>query len=60
MDTTHMLIGALFIIMLVGLSLNNSRYKEQIEKMQKQIDELCKATGHRELISTQVSDDEKK
>lgn len=60
MDTTYILIGALFIIMVVGLLLNNSKYKEQIEKMQKQIDELCKATGHRELISTQVSDDEKK
>ena len=55
-----MLIGALFIIMVIGLLLNNSKYKEQIKKMQKQIDELCKATEHRELISTQVSDDEKK
>lgn len=62
MDRTYFFIGALFVIMLMGILmglLNDSRYKEHIKKMQNQIDELCKVTGHSELISTYLSDEEK-
>lgn len=59
MDITYVLIGALFFIMIIGL-LDDSRHKEQIKRMQNQIDELCKVTGHGELVSSYLSDEEKK
>lgn len=59
MDTTYILIGALFLIMIVGLLLNNSKHKEQIEKMQNQIDELCKLTGNQQIASYFISDEDK-
>lgn len=59
MDTTYILIGALFFIMIVGLLLNNSKHKEQIEKMQNQIDELCKLTGNQQIASYFISDEDK-
>ena len=58
MDTAYILIGALFLDFVVGV-LNSSRDKEQINKMQTQINELCRATGHEELVSTYISDEEK-
>ncbi|MGT2745011.1 hypothetical protein ACVRW4_06685 [Streptococcus phocae subsp. phocae] len=41
MDTTYPLIGMLFAIFLIG-TLNDAKQKEQIKKMQNQIDDLCK------------------
>lgn len=58
MDTAYILIGSLFLDFVVGV-LNSSRDKEQINKMQTQINELCRAIGHEELVSTYISDEEK-
>lgn len=58
MDTAYILIGALSLDFVVGV-LNFSRDKEQINKMQTQINELCRAIGHEELVSTYISEEEK-
>ena len=58
MDTAYILIGSLFLDFVVGV-LNSSRDKEQINKMQTQINELCRAIGHEESVSTYISDEEK-
>ncbi|HFR5303480.1 hypothetical protein MCPGFBBE_00698 [Streptococcus equi subsp. zooepidemicus] len=58
MDITYILIGALFVIFVIG-SLNSSKDKEQIKKMQTQINELCRIMGHDELVSTYISDEDK-
>lgn len=58
MDTTYILIGALFLIFVIG-ALNYSKDKEQIKRMQAQINELCKVVGHDELVSTYISDKDK-
>lgn len=54
MDTTYILIGALFLIFVIG-ALNYSKDKEQIKRMQSQINELCRVMGHDELVSTYIS-----
>ena len=56
MDTAYILIGSLFLDFVVGV-LNSSRDKEQINKMQTQINELCRAIGNEELVSTYISDE---
>lgn len=48
-----------FILDFVVGVLNSSGDKEQINKMQTQINELCRAIGHEELVSTYISDEEK-
>lgn len=58
MDTTYILIAALFVIFVIGV-LNSSKDKEKINKMQGQINELCRVLGHDELVSTYISDEEK-
>ncbi|MBC2577901.1 50S ribosomal protein L7/L12 [Peptostreptococcus russellii] len=58
MDTTYILIGALFLIFVIG-ALNYSKDKEQIKRMQAQINELCRVMGHDELVSTYISDKDK-
>lgn len=58
MDTTYILIGALFLIFVIG-ALNYSKDKEQIKRMQAQINELCRVVGHDELVSTYISDKDK-
>ncbi|AIA68782.1 hypothetical protein [Streptococcus equi] len=58
MDITYILIGALFVIFVIG-ALNSSKDKEQIKKMQTQINELCRIIGHDELVSTYISDEDK-
>nr|WP_307760277.1 hypothetical protein [uncultured Peptostreptococcus sp.] len=58
MDTTYILIGALFLIFAIG-ALNYSKDKEQIKRMQAQINELCRVMGHDELVSTYISDKDK-
>lgn len=58
MDTTYILIGALFLIFVIG-ALNYSKDKEQIKRMQSQINELCRVMGHDELVSTYISDKDK-
>lgn len=58
MDTTYILIGALFLIFVIG-ALNYSKDKEQIKRIQAQINELCRVMGHDELVSTYISDKDK-
>lgn len=58
MDYTHFLTGALFVIFLFGL-FNNSKQNKQIKNMQKQINELCRLTGHKELVSVYLTDEER-
>lgn len=58
MDKTYILIGALFLIFVIG-ALNYSKDKEQIKRMQAQINELCRVMGHDELVSTYISDKDK-
>lgn len=39
---------------------NNSKQNKQIKNMQKQINELCRLTGHKELVSIYLTDSERK
>ncbi|KHD44717.1 hypothetical protein ACVRZD_07450 [Streptococcus hongkongensis] len=58
MDYSWLLILGLFIILVSGL-LTNSRKDEKIKKLQNQLDELCRLTGHEELVSLRLSDKER-
>lgn len=50
---------AVLIVRFIFEGLNSPEDKKQIKKMQKQIDDLCRLTGHNDLISTVLSEEEK-
>ena len=56
MDSGILIIIALFLITEI---LNNLKHKEQIKKLQKQINELCKVTGNEKLMTANLTEEEK-
>ena len=56
MDSGILIIIALFLITEI---LNNLKHKEQIKKLQKQINELCKVTGNENLMTANLTEEEK-
>lgn len=49
MTYSWLLILCLFIILVSGL-FTNSRKDDKIKKMQRQLDDFCRLTGHEELV----------
>ncbi|MGT2933536.1 50S ribosomal protein L7/L12 [Streptococcus catagoni] len=57
MDYTWLFILGLYGILVTSL-LTNSNKDKKIKKMQKQLDELCRLTGHEEIVSLNLSENE--